>query len=135
MTLTWCSVHALKNKVLLKIPTGPLVLKNKTHIYYIYQMLNSNHCAISLTLVHRMIIQVPYLDYFCFQYCPMTKRHKPQISSCHGSQLLFSTELGDRFTAQSRRSFNYKRKLRSFVCVHTFHTFFTSRHESWIRIE
>lgn len=27
MTLTWCSVHALKNKVLLKTPSGSLVLK------------------------------------------------------------------------------------------------------------
>lgn len=34
MTLTWCSVHALKNKVLLKTPSGLLVLKNEMHINY-----------------------------------------------------------------------------------------------------
>lgn len=33
MTLTWCSVHALKNKVLLKTPPGSLILlKNKIYI-------------------------------------------------------------------------------------------------------
>lgn len=35
MTLPWCSVHALKNKVLLKTPSGFLVLQLKYSEYNI----------------------------------------------------------------------------------------------------
>lgn len=69
----------------------------------------------------------------------MTKQHKPlllwQISSCHGSRLLFTTELWESLTAWRRCFFfNYKRKLRGILCHECIfsikYPYFKSRHES-----
>lgn len=124
MTLTWCSVHALKNKVLLKTPSGLLVLKNDMHIHNnIYALVFINH----MSLYHQcskdwqnnnLGFMFRFISFTCSPTTNpfrTTKQQKPlllwQTSSCHGSRLLSSAELKKgASTARRRCFFNDKKK-------------------------
>lgn len=101
MTLTWCSVHALKNKVLLKTPSGLLVLRNEMHIHNnIYALVFMNYMSLYRQCSRDWQNNQPgvMFRFISFTYSPTTdpfrttKQQKPlllwQTSSCHGSRLL-----------------------------------------------